>query len=242
MNKNKRETIKSTFLNLVNNSIFIVSVKQNANTPYLSSMQCRSVSLKNLEEGNTKGQRLFGNFTLQYPDFVEVDDLNRKVVTKHSQDKCFRVWDLGTYEMLYVLRHDYLYEFKICNGVMLLMFDQVDNSMPMTILNVHTGKPIMNFCYQKQEDLEYEFLEQYNEKILIKYRDKPLKIHDVLTNKSSTVKNFETPEAFIFVYEKELFLSLKDGKIRLYSINGDIISDFGDQCVYSQESEPQGQQ
>ena len=80
-----------------------------------------------------------------------------------------------------------------------------------------------------------------NEKILIKYRDKPLKIHDVLTNKSSSVKNFETPEAFIFVYEKELFLSLKDGKIRLYSISGDLISDFGSQSVYSQECEPSSQ-
>jgi hypothetical protein len=86
---------------------------------------------------------------LQYPDFVEVDDLNRKVVTKHSADQCFRVWDLGTYEMLYVLRNRYLYEFKICNGVMLLMFDQINNNMPMTILNVHTGKPIKDFYYKK---------------------------------------------------------------------------------------------
>ena len=83
---------------------------------------------------------------------MEVDDLNRKVVTKHSVDQCFRVWDLGTYEMLYVLRNKYLYEFKICNGVMLLMFDQINNNMPMTILNVHTGKPIKDFYYKKQED------------------------------------------------------------------------------------------
>lgn len=88
-------------------------------------MQCRSVSLEDLRLGNTTGQKLFKNFTLQYPDFVEVDDLNCKVVTKHSQDKSFRVWDLGTYEMLYVLRHDNLFEFKICNGVMLLMYDYI---------------------------------------------------------------------------------------------------------------------
>jgi hypothetical protein len=104
----------------VNNSVFIVSVKCKNN---LSKMQCRSVSLEQLQQGNTKGLKLFKNFTLQYPDFVEVDDLNNKVVTKHSIDKCFRVWNLGTYEMLYVLRHDNLFEFKICNGVMVLMFE-----------------------------------------------------------------------------------------------------------------------
>ena len=52
INKNSKEVIKSTFLNQVNCSIFIVSVK---NKNYLSKMQCRSVSLQDLEKGNTKG-------------------------------------------------------------------------------------------------------------------------------------------------------------------------------------------
>jgi hypothetical protein len=81
---------------------------------------------------------------------VEVDDLNSKVVTKHSLDKCFRVWDLGTYELLYVLRHDNLFEFKICNGVMLLMFEYIGSVMPMTILDVHTGKALFNFSFEKE--------------------------------------------------------------------------------------------
>lgn len=135
-------------------------------------MQCRSVSLEDLRAGNTIGRKLFRNFTLQYPDFVEVDDLNWKVVTKHTQDKSFRVWDLGTYEMLYVLRHEHLFEFKICNGVMLLMFEYIDNLMPMSILDVNTGKPIMNFSFERSpESAEFEFLEQYNHSILIKYKD-----------------------------------------------------------------------
>lgn len=123
-------------------------------------MQCRSVSLEDLRSGNVSGTKLFRNFTLQYPDFVEVDDLNWKVVTKHTADKSFRVWDLGTYEMLYVLRHDNLFEFKICNGVMLLMFEYIQNVMPMTIIDVNTGKAIMNFSFEKESDeAEFEFLE-----------------------------------------------------------------------------------
>ena len=47
-------------------------------------MHCRSVGLEDLQSGNIQGKKLFQNFTLQYPDFVEVDDLNRKVVTKHT--------------------------------------------------------------------------------------------------------------------------------------------------------------
>ena len=88
-------------------------------------MKCRAVSFEDLRAGRTKGTRLFKKFVLQYPDFVEVDDLNRKVVTKHTVERCFRVWDLGNYEMLYVLRHDFLFEFKICHGIMLLIFEYI---------------------------------------------------------------------------------------------------------------------
>ena len=34
------------------------------------------------------------------------------------------------------------------NGVMLLLFQPVMNSIPMTIINVHNGNPIMNIAYQ----------------------------------------------------------------------------------------------
>lgn len=235
VNKNEREQIKSTFLNEVNCSIFIVSVKQKN---YMSKMQCRSVSFEDLKAGRTKGKKLFGKLTLQYPDFVEVDDLNRKVVTKHSQEKCFRVWDLGSYELQYVLYHDHLFEFKICNGVMLLMFDYINNIMPMTILDVETGKTIKSFSFEKEQDgAEFEFLEQYNEKLLVKYKDQPLKIIDVNTRELTTIPNFITPEAFIFIYEKEVFLSLKDGGIKLYSIEGNLITDFNQEVLYSQEPE-----
>jgi hypothetical protein len=125
INKNENETIRSTFLNTVNNSIFIVSVKSKS---FVSIMKCRAISVSNLMNGNTKGTRLFKRFTLQFPDFVEVDDLNRKIVTRHTIDKSFRVWDLGTYEMLYVLRDELLFEFKICNGVMLLMYEYLNSS------------------------------------------------------------------------------------------------------------------
>jgi hypothetical protein len=41
-----------------------------------------------------------------------------------------------------------------------------------------------------------------------------------------TVEHFETPEAFIFLYEKELFLTLLDGKLFLWNSNGERISEY----------------
>ena len=97
--------------------------------------------------------------------------------------------------MLYVLRHDYLFEFKIFNGVMLLMYEYLHlrnpselkiadqpHTMPMSIINVNTGEPITSFFYKQKEDQEFEFLEQYNEKLLVKYKEQPLEIKNVLTD------------------------------------------------------------
>jgi hypothetical protein len=66
-----------------------------------------------LRQGQTKGKRLFKNFVLIYPDFIEFDELNGKIITKHSEHKMYRIWSLDTYEMLYKLEHDHLCEFKV---------------------------------------------------------------------------------------------------------------------------------
>jgi rRNA maturation protein Rpf1 len=147
--------------------------------------------------------------------------------------------------MLYVLRHDFLFEFKICHGVMLLIYEYINREegnqpqnsvMPMSIINVHNGKPIRTVFYQHHEQNELEFLEWYNEKILVKYKDAPLEIKYVLEeNRSIKVNSFTTPEAFVFIYEREIFLTLNDGKIILYDSDGRLISNFGDQVVYSKE-------
>lgn len=52
--------------------------------------------------------------------------------------------------------------------------------MPMSIINVHTGKPIKTVFYQHKINQELEFLEWHNEKILVKYKDAPLEINYVL--------------------------------------------------------------
>ena len=80
-----------------------------------------------------------------------------------------------------------------------------------------------------------EFLEWYNEKILVKYKDKPLQIKYALEDKEIMVSEFKTPDAFVFIYEREIFLTLNDGKIVLYNSEGKMVSNFNDYKVYSKE-------
>mmetsp|Transcript_10700 Transcript_10700/g.10817 ORF Transcript_10700/g.10817 Transcript_10700/m.10817 type:complete len:124 (+) Transcript_10700:763-1134(+) len=114
----------------------------------------------------------------------------------------------------------------------------------MTLLNIHTGAEVLKFEFTKVEN-EIEFLEQFNEKIMIKAKDKKLKIYNTLTNKIQMIEGFEAPEAFIFLYEKEKFLTLKDGKIEIWTSDGQLITNFGDQILSTKiegEKDNQGNQ
>merc|ERR1712194_142140 len=55
-----------------------------------------------------------------------------------------------------------------------------------------------------------EFVEQFNEKLLLKQEDSPLKIIDLLTRSVVTVKNqhFRTPSVIIFTQNQDVILSL----------------------------------
>lgn len=46
-----------------------------------------------------KGLKLFKDFSLRWPDFIEFDEINAKIITKHSSEEAYRVWSLQTYQL-----------------------------------------------------------------------------------------------------------------------------------------------
>lgn len=99
INKSCQEYIRSIFFNRHNQSIIIVSVtaKDDCN-----SLKCRSVPVSALgssEVSRTKGTKLFRDYVLRWPDFIEFDELNCKIITKHSAEEAYRVWSLATYQL-----------------------------------------------------------------------------------------------------------------------------------------------
>jgi len=173
-----------------------------------------------------KATKLFRDYVLRWPDFIEFDELNCKIITKHSAEEAYRVWSLSTYQLQFVLSDQNIAEFKICHGVMLLLYQIADNKVPMSLINVHTGQLIQKFVFD-QTGREIEFLEQFNERIMIKTKGADLKIYDAWSNSKSNVVGFEAPEAFIFLYEKEKFLTLKEGIIEIWTSEGERVTNFG---------------
>jgi len=60
-------------------------------------MFCRTLPIDDLKAGKIKGSHVFEDFILKYPDFIEFDDLNKKIVTMHSEEFSLRVWDIQNY-------------------------------------------------------------------------------------------------------------------------------------------------
>lgn len=75
MNTGPRDRVRSIFLNQQNNCIFMVSIK-NSDSNLGSQMKCRSIPINEIKKGETSGTKVFKEYILQYPDFIEFDDLN----------------------------------------------------------------------------------------------------------------------------------------------------------------------
>ena len=76
-------------------------------------------------------------------------------MTRHSQERAYRVWEMEDYKLAYVLKHDNLVDLKICFGVILLLFMPENRNIPLTICDVHSGKEIAKMiCKRDQEPNE----------------------------------------------------------------------------------------
>ncbi len=60
----------------------------------------------------------------------------------------------------------------------------------MTVINVHTGQALMNVTYESGSIRDVEFIEQFNEYLMIKSKGQPLKIRDLISNEEKRVETF----------------------------------------------------
>jgi len=184
------------------------------------------------------GFSLFESEALSWPGFVEFDDINSKVLTYSACEKIYKVWDLTNYTLLYQVSDQKISEIKISPGVMLLIYTVLDAiHVPLKILEIQTGEVLKSFCLTIQKDKKIEFIEQYNEKILIKQENHNLQILDLRTWLVIEVNHtdFVTPSAFIFLSENRTFLTFHENKVNLWNFRGELLARFEDHFLWISE-------
>ncbi|XP_029129547.1 uncharacterized protein LOC109810085 isoform X3 [Cajanus cajan] len=179
LNVSPDEVIRSLFYNKNNDSLITVSVY--ASDGY-SSLKCRSTRIEYIRRGKPDaGFALFESESLKWPGFVEFDDVNGKVLTYSAQDSIYKVFDLKNYTMLYSISDKNVQEIKISPGIMLLIFSKASSHVPLKILSIEDGTVLKSFNHLLYRNKKVDFIEQFNEKLLVKQENENLQILDVRT-------------------------------------------------------------
>ncbi|KAL6988251.1 hypothetical protein U1Q18_013999 [Sarracenia purpurea var. burkii] len=232
LNVSPDEVIRSLFYNKNNDSLITVSVYASDN---FSSLKCRSTRIEYVQRGKPDaGFPLFESESLKWPGFVEFDDVNGKVLTYSAQDSIYKVFDLKNYTMLYSISDKHVQEIKISPGIMLLIFNRAQSHVPLKILSIEDGTVLKDFNHLLHRNKKVDFIEQFNEKLLVKQENENLQILDVRNAELKEVSRteFMTPSAFIFLYENQLFLTFRNRTVAVWNFRGELVTSFEDHLLW----------
>jgi hypothetical protein len=220
------------FYNKNNDSLITVSVYASDN---YSSLKCRSTRIEYILRGQADaGFPLFESESLKWPGFVEFDDVNGKVLTYSAQDSVYKVFDLKNYALLYSISDKNVQEIKISPGIMLLIFKRAASHVPLKILSIEDGTLLKSFHHLLHRNKKVDFIEQFNEKLLVKQENENLQILDVRNAELIEVSrtDFMTPSAFIFLYENQLFLTFRNRNVSVWNFRGELVTSFEDHLLW----------
>ncbi|KAJ6699327.1 hypothetical protein OIU79_012564 [Salix purpurea] len=232
LNVSPDEVIRSLFYNKNNDSLITVSVYASDN---FSSLKCRSTRIEYIRRGNPDaGFAIFESESLKWPGFVEFDDVNGKVLTYSAQDSIYKVFDLKNYTMLYSISDKDVQEIKISPGIMLLILNRSSGFVPLKILSIEDGTILKDFHHLLHRNKKVDFIEQFNEKLLVKQENENLQILDVRHAGIREVSRteFMTPSAFIFLYENQLFLTFRNRTVAVWNFRGELVTSFEDHLLW----------
>ncbi|KAK4383136.1 hypothetical protein Sango_2803600 [Sesamum angolense] len=84
------------------------------------------------------------------------------------------------------------------------------------------------------ETRRWDFIEQFNEKLLVKQENENLQIVDVRNTEITEVSRteFMTPSAFIFLYENQLFLTFRNRTVAVWNFRGELVTSFEDHLLW----------
>ncbi|KAL7582438.1 hypothetical protein Lser_V15G42957 [Lactuca serriola] len=175
---------------------------------FFSSLKCRSTRIEYIERGKPdSGFPLFESESLKWPGFVEFDDVNGKVLTYSAEDSIYKVFDLKNYTLLYSVADKNVEEIKISPGIMLLIYSRAASHVPLKILSIEDGSVLKDFNHLLHRNKKVEFIEQFNEKLLVKQENENLQILDV---RNADVKEVGRTDVSVWNFKGELVTSFED--------------------------------
>ncbi|KAJ8552879.1 hypothetical protein K7X08_020272 [Anisodus acutangulus] len=146
----------------------------------------------------------------------------------------YKVFDLKNYTMLYSIS-DKNFSLVLLSspGIMLLIFTKASGHVPLQILSIEDGTVLKSFNHLLHRN-KVDFIEQFNEKLLVKQENENLQILDVRNSELTEVSRteFMTPSAFIFLYKNQLFLTFSNRTAAVWNFRGELVTSFDDHLLW----------
>ncbi|GAU18981.1 hypothetical protein TSUD_178990 [Trifolium subterraneum] len=117
---------------------------------------------------------------------------------------------------------------------MLLIFNRATGHIPLKIISIEDGTVLKAFNHLLHRNKKVDFIEQFNEKLLVKQENENLQILDVRSSELMEVSRteFMTPSAFIFLYENQLFLTFRNRTVSVWNFRGELVTSFEDHLLW----------
>eukprot|EP01116_Phalansterium_solitarium_P024278 TRINITY_DN8855_c0_g1_i1.p1 TRINITY_DN8855_c0_g1~~TRINITY_DN8855_c0_g1_i1.p1 ORF type:complete len:439 (-),score=15.22 TRINITY_DN8855_c0_g1_i1:342-1658(-) len=233
LNTSEDESIRSLFFNQSADSLVTVSVWRQDR---YSVLKCRSVPLSAIWEKSPAlaGSDIFVGEGLRFPGFVEFDDTNGVVLTYAAAERVYKFWRLHDYSLLFEVSDPTVQEVKLSAGMVLLVHSKFGGQLPMSVLSVPDGKLIRSFHHGLHRHKQLDFLEQFEEKVVLKQRGKNVQILDINTLSTLEVESTEalTPQTFIFMHDTKVFMTRQNDHYAVFNFRGERVSFFADPMAH----------
>lgn len=104
-----------------------------------------------------------------------------------------------------------LFHFFLSPGIMLLIYSKTSSHVPLKILSIEDGTVLKSFNHLIHRNSKVDFIEQFNEKLLVKQENENLQILDVSNapNYSWVTYIVQQPCILLLITFRFVLLSLK---------------------------------
>ena len=220
LNTSSGDIIRSFFWNQQQNALITVSVRS-TDSPW--ALYCRSTPLSAITANPPLSiphftfacTPILTSESLQYPGFVEFDDLNQVILSYNHHLHEYKVWRMSDYHCIQQVTDTNVREVKTCPGLLMLIRERNGSIQRLDIRDVYSGVHLRTVEQTMAQDPSLtEYIELFNDHIILKEQGGPLVIVDCLDEERRTVvEGFVSPDSFLFLYQQDRFLTFKGQEV-----------------------------
>ena len=217
--------VKTVYFNRVNQTLIVICMSLEDD---YNSLQCDYYDEATIGQDGFKEKagRLFENDRIMSPGFIEFDENNKKILTKARIPPNYKVWSMEDYKLQLHISHPSIEEIRFSLGYLIFLHRPENNQLAIDVYDITSLSQNSHITIDLLPGLGFEFIELFNEFLLIKHKRKAIFLINLKTKHIAKVAESEnfTPEAFIFLSEAHMFMTLQGSQFRLWTVINDTLT------------------